>query len=391
LRLRWSVPAPVLHPPHALLYNCRFAGIPLAGSVRMPMSLARKLFFLVLAAAIVAAALYAWSRLGKNGPGEGFVSGNGRVEATEIQVATKLAGRIEEILVEEGSFIEAGEPLARMQVATLQAQRDEALAQQQRAVNAVASAEAQVAMGESDVAAAKAVVAQREAERDAARRRYRRSETLAEQGNVSRQQLDDHRAALRSAEAAVSAARAQVKAAEAAVVAARAQVVGARSAVNAAAATVARIDADIDDSVLRSPRAGRVQYRVAQPGEVLGAGGTVLSLVDLADVYMTFFLPEMVAGRVRLGSEARIVLDALPGMVIPAEVSFVASTAQFTPKTVETASEREKLMFRVKARIDPELLKKHVRSVKTGVPGVAWIRLDPALEWPQELAIRVPQ
>jgi len=357
----------------------------------MPMSLARKLFFLVLAAAIVAAALYAWSRLGKNGPGEGFVSGNGRVEATEIQVATKLAGRIEEILVEEGSFIEAGEPLARMQVTTLQAQRDEALAQQQRAVNAVASAEAQVAMGESDVAAAKAVVAQREAERDAARRRYQRSETLAEQGNVSRQQLDDHRAALRSAEAAVSAARAQVKAAEAAVVAARAQVVGARSAVNAAAATVARIDADIDDSVLRSPRAGRVQYRVAQPGEVLGAGGTVLSLVDLADVYMTFFLPEMVAGRVRLGSEARIVLDALPGMVIPAEVSFVASTAQFTPKTVETASEREKLMFRVKARIDPELLKKHVRSVKTGVPGVAWIRLDPALEWPQELAIRVPQ
>lgn len=357
----------------------------------MPMSLARKLLFLVLAAAIVAAALYAWSRLGKNGPGEGFVSGNGRVEATEIQVATKLAGRIEEILVEEGNFIEAGEPLARMQVTTLQAQRDEALAQQQRAVNAVASAEAQVAMGESDVAAAKAVVAQREAERDAARRRYQRSETLAEQGNVSRQQLDDHRAALRSAEAAVSAARAQVKAAEAAVVAARAQVVGARSAVNAAAATVARIDADIDDSVLRSPRAGRVQYRVAQPGEVLGTGGTVLSLVDLADVYMTFFVPEMVAGRVRLGSEARIVLDALPGMVIPAEVSFVASTAQFTPKTVETASEREKLMFRVKARIDPELLKKHVRSVKTGVPGVAWIRLDPALEWPPELAIRVPQ
>ena len=139
----------------------------------MPMSLARKLFFLVLAAAIVAAALYAWSRLGKNGPGEGFVSGNGRIEATEIDVATKLAGRVEDILVDEGDFVEAGQPLAHMQVTTLQAQRDEALAQQQQAVTAVASAKAQVAMRESDMAAAQAVVAQRETELDAARRRCR--------------------------------------------------------------------------------------------------------------------------------------------------------------------------------------------------------------------------
>ncbi|MQU09718.1 HlyD family efflux transporter periplasmic adaptor subunit, partial [Pseudomonas helleri] len=78
------------------------------------------------------------------------------------------------------------------------------------------------------------------------------------------------------------------------------------------------------------------QLRVAQPGEVLGAGGRVLNLVDLSDVYMTFFLPETVAGKVALGSEVRILLDAAPHLVIPAKVSFVSSVAQFTPKTVET-------------------------------------------------------
>ena len=123
-----------------------------------------------------------------------------------------------------------------------------------------------------------------------------------------------------------------------------------------------------------------------EPGEVLGAGGKVLNLVDLSDVYMTFFLPETVAGRVALGTEVRLVLDAAPQYVIPAQVSFVASTAQFTPKTVETASERQKLMFRVKARIDRALLAKHLEQVKTGLPGVACVRLDAQQPWPANLA-----
>lgn len=150
-------------------------------------------------------------------------------------------------------------------------------------------------------------------------------------------------------------AKAQVAAAAAAIEAAQSQVIGAESAARAAAATVKRVQTDIDDSVLVSPREGRVQFRVAQPGEVVSAGGKLLNVVDLTDVYMTFFLPETVAGRVALGAQVRIVLDAAPGYVIPASISFVASTAQFTPKTVETASERQKLMFRVKAKLEPEL------------------------------------
>ena len=156
-------------------------------------------------------------------------------------------------------------------------------------------------------------------------------------------------------------------------------------------ATVSRIEADIEDSHLKSPRSGRVQYLVAQAGEVLAAGGKVLNLVDLSDVYLTFFLPEAAAGRVAIGAEVHLILDALPQYVIPARVSFVASTAQFTPKTVETASERQKLMFRVRAQIDRALLQKHLAVVKTGVPGVAWLRLDPATPWPENLVLRVPE
>ncbi len=349
----------------------------------------RKFIPTLALATAVALGYYAWSALRSHGPNEGLASGNGRIEATEIDVATKLAGRVEDILVREGDFVSAGQPLARMQIDSLQAQRDEALARYQQALQAVAGAEAQVALRDSDHQAAQALVVQRESELDAAQRRLVRSETLAREGASSGQELDDDRAKARSAQAAVVATKAQVAAARAAITAARTQVTGAQSSVAAAKASVARVDADLADSLLKAPRAGRVQYRVAQPGEVLGAGGKLLNLVDLTEVYMSFFLPETVAGKVALGSEVRIVLDAAPQFVIPARVSFVSSTAQFTPKTVETVSERQKLMFRVKAQIDRELLMKHLQQVKTGLPGAAWVKVDPQAAWPVLLEKKV--
>ncbi len=357
----------------------------------MNAALNKKLILVAVVAIAAAVGYYAWSRRDPPGPGPGFASGNGRIEATEIDVATKLGGRVDDILVNEGDFVTAGQPLATMQVQVLQAQRDEARAHRLQAINAVATAEAQVAVSESDVLAAQAQVVQRDSELDAARRRLARSETLAREGASSEQELDDDRARVRSVAAGVDAAQAQARAAQAGVLAVKAQLVGARSAVTATDATVARVDADITDSQLKSPRDGRVQYRIAQPGEVLGGGGKVLNLVDLSDVYMTFFLPETVAGKVALGSDVHVILDAAPGFVIPAKVSFVASTAQFTPKTVETASERQKLMFRVKAQIDRQLLQKNLRQVKTGLPGVAWLRLDAQAVWPANLAVKLPQ
>lgn len=342
--------------------------------------------------AIAAAAAFgAWQTLRPKSLPAGFAKGNGRLEAVEIDIATKLAGRIREIVAEEGDFVTAGQVLARMDTDTLLAQRREAEAQLRRATIAVETARSQVTQREAERTATLAVVAQREAELDAAQRRFARSAQLAPHGTVPEQRLDDDRAQHQAALAAVSLAKAQVAAAEAALGTARSEVIGAQSAIEATRATIDRIQVDIDDSVLKSPRDGRVQYRVAQPGEVLAAGGRVLNMLDVNDVYMTFFLPTAEVGQIAGGTEVRLVLDAFPQYVIPAKASFVAAVAQFTPKTVETADERQKLMFRVKARIDPPLLRKYVTQVKTGVPGVAYVRLNTQAEWPPELQIKLPQ
>jgi HlyD family secretion protein len=321
----------------------------------------------------------------------GFASSNGRIEAVEIDVAAKTAGRIKEILVNEGDFVQAGQVLANMDTAVLMAHRREAEGQLQGAIIGIDTAKAQVVQRKAEKQAAVAVVAQREAELEAARKQFARSEELASRAVTAVAVLDQHRAQFEGSKAAVSAAQAQVAAADAAIGAAEAQVIDAEAKVTATRATIERIQADIDDSALRSPRDGRVQYRVAQPGEVLSAGGKVLNIVDLGDVYMTFFLPAEQAGRVKIGTDVRLVLDAVPQYVVPARATFVADVAQFTPKSVETAEERQKLMFRIKAHIDPELLQKHIRDVKTGLPGVAYVQLDPRAPWPADRQVKLPQ
>lgn len=343
-----------------------------------------------LAAAALAGLAFQFYPKGRAGY-EGIASGNGRIEAVEIDVAARSPGRVGEILVNEGDFVRAGQVVARMDVASLQAQVRQAEAQLQQAQNAVVTARSQLAQRESDKAAAEAAVAQRRVDLGTAKRQAARSAALADKGFISTQAVEDDRARVESADAGVNAARAQVAAAQAAIANARSQILGAQSAVEAARANLARLQADIEDSDLKAPRDGRVQYRVAQAGEVVGAGGRVLNLVDLSDVYMTFFLPTASAGRVAIGAEVRLVFDTAPEYVIPAKVSFVSDVAQFTPKTVETASEREKLMFRVRAQIPPELLKKHIARVKTGLPGMAHVRLDERKDWPPELQVKLPK
>src|SRR5690606_983116 len=148
------------------------------------------------------------------------------------------------------------------------------------------------------------------------------SEILAKDGAVSKQQLDDERDDVNSVAAVLSAARAQVDSAQSAIVAARSQVSSARSQVDAIKATIERINFDIEDAQLKAPLKARVQFLVAQLGEMIAAGGRVMNLIDLSDVYMTFFLPETVAVRCVICSEVRIVLDAAQNVVIPARVSF---------------------------------------------------------------------
>lgn len=324
-------------------------------------------------------------------PPEHIASGNGRIEAVEINVAAKTPGRITAIKVQEGQMVAAGDELALMDTASLQAQLHQAQAQLRQSQSQVVAAQSEVTLRESEQVAAQAVLAQRVAELELAQARYQRTQQLAQQGSMSAQDLDNAKAALVGAEAAIAATKAQVAAAASAITAAQTHVAGAEAAVQAMQATVERIQVELDDSLLLAPRAGRVQFIVAREGEVVGAGGRVLNLLDLKEVYMTFFLPTAVVGKLAIGSEARILLDAAPNYVIPATISFISDEAQFTPKTVETALEREKLMFRVRAQVSPALLERYIDQVKTGLPGVAYVRTDSSQPWPARLQLAAPQ
>ena len=319
--------------------------------------------FAVTAALAVAAAL-TWIVLrAPSDPPDGFAKTNGRIEAERVDIATKFAGRLKTVLVKEGDLVKAGQLLAELDTAELQAQLKEA--------------EASKVQAEQQVAQAVALVAQRNSELTLASLQLDRSLDLAGKGVTSQEIVDQRQSAKRTAEAAVNSANAEVAVA--------------RAAIEAAAARINRLAVDIEDCALKAPRNGRVEYRLALPGEVLAAGGRVLTVLDLTDVYMTVFFPTSEAGRLRIGSEARVIFDAAPQYVVPATVTFVASEAQFTPKYVETKVEREKLMFRAKLSLPSEMLEKYETVVKTGVPGVGYVKLSEDAQWPPRLAVKLPQ
>lgn len=294
---------------------------------------------------------------------EGISQSNGRIEAERIAVATKLAGRVAEVIVAEGDWVEDGQLIARMDVSDLNAKLHQAQAAVLQAVQQKLQAEA--------------LLLQRQSELTTAEAEFARVEKLAADGFNSQAKLDTQRTVLASAQAAVAAAEAGVPLADATIAAAQAGVDGAQSL--------------IDDSSLHAPRAGRVQYVLEHAGEVIAAGSSVVTLTDLSDMYMTVFLPSRDAGRLTIGAEARIILDALPDYVVPATVTFVASTAQFTPKSVETEEERDQLMFRVKLTIAPALLANYQDRARAGVPGVGYVRVDESVAWPAEFEVRLPQ
>lgn len=316
-------------------------------------------------------------------------SGNGRIEATEINIAPRISGQVKEILVQEGDYVRKGQVLVYMDPDVLDAQLKEAQGILLKAQTTVASNNSKLIQKKSEKKSVEASLKQREAELEVAEKRMRRSSTLVLEGAASQQTADDDKAAYKSAIAARDAVQAQIEAADAAIVTAQREVVEAESAVQATIGNVERIQADIQDSKLKSPRDGRVQYRVAQPGEVVAAGNSVVNLVDLSDVYMTFFLPTAYAGRVSIGEDVRLILDAAPQFVIPAKISFISDVAQFTPKSVETKTEREKLTFRIKAQIPEALLKEHITEVKTGLPGMVYLRLNPEEPWPANLEVKL--
>ena len=315
-----------------------------------------------LAAGVAAAAVPAWNwwQGRQAGPPAGLVSANGRIESDQVDVAARSAGRLTQVLVREGDLVEADQVVAQISVAELNAHR--------------AKYAADLAMEQATMLQAKATVAQRRAELTLKEANLKSATPLARSGAISGQALDEAQSERDAARAVLEAAQTYLTARE--------------RSIDSAKALVAQTDTQIADATLKSPVRGRVLYRLANPGEVLAAGGKVLTIVDLSRVYMEIFVPAQQASRIALGSQARIQLDAVD-FAVPAKVSFVSPDAQFTPKSVETRSERDKLVFRVRLRVPQSLIDRHVDQVKTGVRGTGYVRLDPnPLAWPESLQKR---
>lgn len=285
---------------------------------------------------------------------------NGRIEAQTVDVATRSGGRVLSVPVEEGSMVEAGDVIATLDLNHL--------------AEALLGAEANVRGALKQEQEAEAGVKQAHSALDLAEKEFARSGRLVKEGAVSRSRNDQTLNQQQTMKASLAAAEERLGAA--------------KDAVDAARAEVARQKDLLADKDLKAPRAGRVLYKLAEPGEVVPSGGKVVTLLDLTDVYMTVFYSTDVVGKLRLGDEARIVLDALPGVAIPAKISYISPEAQFTPRQVETKTEREKMTFRVKVRIPAPLLRKHLEAVKTGLPGVAYVRTGKDAPWPEFLTVK---
>ena len=331
------------------------ATVPLA-----PVRNSRRLRFWVALLAVGLAAggggFYWWKHSQSQLP-PGISWGNGRLEADEIDIETKFAGRIAELHADIGDMVSAGQVVARMDTRDIQ--------------QSLKKAQAQVKQAQRAIDEANANLEQQRTQQTLAAQELDRTQSLLKNGYATQELFDQRKQGLDGANAGLRAATGRVAQAE--------------HALEASEHDVNLYTVNIADNDLVAPRDGRIQYRLANIGEVLPAGGKVFTMLDISYVYMDIYLPALEAGKIKVGTDARILLDAYPDTPIPAKVSFLASQAQFTPKTVETQSERDKLMFRIRVRIDPERSRDHAPSVRSGLPGIAYVLADPAVAWPKNL------
>ena len=355
-------PAPALSPaPSAVVSVVPAPGglpaiIPAMAQEPRPRRWLRGVVLLVLVLAVSGGAGYWWyHRMPALPPG--IASGNGRLEADEIDIDTKFAGRITVLKVDEGDVVEAAQTVALMDSQDLEAE--------------LAKSQDQVLQAQQGVTQSMASLAQQRTQLVFAQQELDRAKTLARSGYETREMVDQR---LQARNGAIDALKADTALAGAAA-----------QALGAATQDVALDQVNIAYNTLVAPRAGTIEYRIANIGEVLPAGGKVFTMLDRAYVYMDVYLPTAAAGHTHIGADARIVLDAYPTHPIPAAVVFVAAQAQFTPKTVETKDERDSLMFRVRVRIDPARLRARTTPIKSGLPGQAFVRTDPHAVWPATL------
>jgi len=388
----------------------------------------KKPIIIILALAAVGAAAWIYHERGKKPDNRIVVSGN--IELTEVNIAFKTAGKLIERTVDEGDAVKKGQVIARLD-------RDQLVAQRQRDVAALESAESQLAQAETalewekatlagdveqkrgDVASnearlaelqngarpqekldAQAAVDSAQSELDRSKKDWDRAQQLFKDDDISAAQFDQYRnrwesaaAALKSAkerqalvllgpraevihaqQAALERSRGALKMGEANTLEMkrREQELAARRAdIAESRASIAMIDSQLADTVQTSPVDGVVLVKSADVGEVLASGTTVVTVGDIDHPWLRGYVNETDLGRVRLGSKVKVTTDSYPGKVYDGRVTFIASEAEFTPKQIQTAEERVKLVYRVKIEMDNP---KH--ELKSNMPADAEIVLD---------------
>lgn len=285
---------------------------------------------------------------------DGFLYGGGRIEGTEVTVASEVTARVLESTLVEGASVSAGQELVRLDAKDLKTQLDRALAER----DAAGRGRDRLRI---DLQTARHHVKNSRIDDE-------RYATLARDGRISAQRRDE-------AANVLSEAEGRVEALEASLVQANAQVEAADKSVELAKSQLGK-------TAITAPLSGTVLTKSIEPGELATPGRAIATLVDLTRVEVKIYIPEKDIGKLRLGNAARIRTDAFPGQYLEGEVSRIDQQAQFTPRDIHVPEERTRLVFGVTLAVgNPK------GQLKPGMPVDAWVRWDPTVKWTAELVV----
>jgi len=294
---------------------------------------------------VVVGALLAAAACGRNAD-PGLIVASGHVEATEVLLSSKVPGHLEQLLVDEGSVVQAGQEIARVDTTDTRLALDAA-----RADRALADAELRLRLAGTrveEVREAEAQVARAAADLVGAQQDLDRMQGLLASGSGTTKSRDDARTRRDVATASLEAARERLSRLKAG--SRREEIDSARARVAAAEARTAQLEQQLRDAVVVSPAAGVVTEKLAEAGELLARGTGIVVVTDLANAWLNAYVAEPELARLRLGQEAEVVTDE--GQTRRGKLSFVASQAEFTPKNVQTRDERVKLVYRIKVALE---------------------------------------
>ncbi|WP_439256630.1 HlyD family secretion protein [Lonepinella sp. BR2271] len=321
----------------------------------------KKILILIILLALAGGGYYYYQSQQSKVEVSNLAASNGRLELKRIDLQSLYAGRVKTVAVEEGQYVHVNDLIAELASETSTSQVDQAKANKQKAQETIARAQA-------DIQAAQQQQKVAQLELDNALKL--RKDGLVSASEVARRQADRDAAVAKVKSATASLAEIQRN-------------------VEVAETQIAQATSVTDDMIIRTPYAGVIEYRFVDEGNVVAAGSRVASLLDPTDVSMYIFVPATDMAKVKVGDEARIVLDGVEA-VFPAVVSQIATQSQFTPKSVETLAERTKFMFKIKLKVPADVATKYQGLLKGGMAGNGYVRLDNS-DWASHLAVKLPQ